>query len=130
MEFSIEIVQEGYKVIEPENPQKINYVFIEWQLNGEKFDFDTPITSNIILVAKWDQVIIIPIYYTVSFNSDNGDVINIEKVQEGYKVTEPADPKKENYTFIEWQLDGVKFDFDAPITTNIELTAKWEAIEN
>ena len=29
------------------------YVFVYWTLNEEKFDFSTPITSNITLVAKW-----------------------------------------------------------------------------
>ena len=37
----------------PATPIKSNYDFEYWMLNGKEFDFSTPITSNITLVAKW-----------------------------------------------------------------------------
>lgn len=41
------------KAIKPTNPTKSGYTFKEWQLNNKTFDFNTPITSNITLVALW-----------------------------------------------------------------------------
>ena len=37
----------------PATPIKSDYDFEYWMLNGKEFDFSTPITSNITLVAKW-----------------------------------------------------------------------------
>lgn len=46
-------VIEGNKVTKPAAPTKKNYVFIGWLLNNNKYDFNTAVTSNITLVAKW-----------------------------------------------------------------------------
>lgn len=37
-------------------PEKKGYKFIEWQLNGEKFDFNKSIEANIKLIAKWEKI--------------------------------------------------------------------------
>lgn len=34
---------------------KEGFVFVEWQLNGDPFNFNSPITENITLVAVWKQ---------------------------------------------------------------------------
>ena len=46
-------VKKGEKVVKPENPIMIGYTFKEWQLNGKVYDFNTPVTSDITLYAKW-----------------------------------------------------------------------------
>ena len=46
------IVNNG-KVTKPNNPTRVGYTFKEWQLNNKKYDFNTPVTSNITLVALW-----------------------------------------------------------------------------
>lgn len=49
-------VNPGEKVLAPTtNPTKEDYVFVEWQLNGSKFDFNTIIDKDIELVAKYGQ---------------------------------------------------------------------------
>ncbi len=48
------IVDESGKISAPTiNPEKEGFVFMGWYLNGELFDFDTEIESNILLVARW-----------------------------------------------------------------------------
>ena len=37
----------------PVNPTKEGYRFDGWYLNNELYDFNTPVNSNIILIAKW-----------------------------------------------------------------------------
>ena len=63
--------------------------------------------------------------YTVTFNSDGGSKVASQTVASGDKATKPKDPTKSRYTFKEWQLSGETFDFDTPITEDIELKAVW-----
>lgn len=37
-------------------PTKAGYNFLHWELNGSEFDFNTPITSNITLIAVWEEI--------------------------------------------------------------------------
>ena len=48
-------VKKGKVAVEPSDPVKEGYTFLYWMLNDQKFDFSTPITSNITLVAKWEE---------------------------------------------------------------------------
>lgn len=48
-----QIIVPGGKVVKPENPVKSGVGFVEWQLDGEAYDFDTPVTSDLVLKANW-----------------------------------------------------------------------------
>src|SRR5690554_5175818 len=67
--------------------------------------------------------------YTVTFDSNGGSEVASVVVEEGSKVDEPSEPTRLGYDFIEWQLDGDKFDFDTLITKDITLIAIWEEDE-
>ena len=69
------------------------------------------------------------ILYNVEFDTDGGNEINTQTVEKGNLVNQPTMPTKKGYKFIEWQLNGEKFDFKQEITSNITLKAKWEKIE-
>jgi uncharacterized repeat protein (TIGR02543 family) len=43
----------GNKIVKPADPSRTGYTFTGWYLNGEEFDFNTPITGDITLVAHW-----------------------------------------------------------------------------
>lgn len=49
-------IEEGELVTKPENPTKKDNTFVEWQLNGKTYDFETEVTKNITLKAKWKSV--------------------------------------------------------------------------
>lgn len=66
--------------------------------------------------------------YTVTFDSDGGTSISTQEVEEGNKVSQPNNPTKEGYNFIEWQLNGVKYDFESVVNQDITLKAVWEEI--
>lgn len=109
------------KIKEPETPEKEGYEFLYWELDGEKFDFDTKITKNITLVAKWNAK-----EYLVTFDSDGGSSIENQVVKINEKANEPSSPVKEGYIFKYWALNDEKFDFDIKITEDIKLVARWE----
>lgn len=46
-------IKENGKVTKPENPTKKNYDFVNWYLDDKEYDFDTKVTKDITLVAKW-----------------------------------------------------------------------------
>ena len=46
----------GEKAKKPGNPTRDGYTFVCWTLNGAEFNFNTKITSDITLVAKWDKI--------------------------------------------------------------------------
>ena len=114
-----QIVADGEKAERPDDPTYGENVFMGWQLNGEAYTFDTPVTSNITLKAVWTK-------YVVSFDSDGGSAVDYECVLEGGKAREPADPTKSGSTFIGWYNGGTAFDFNTVITSDMCLLAVWQ----
>lgn len=72
-----------------------------------------------------------PATYTVAFNSNGGSAVPRQRVKKGDKATEPTDPTKANNTFDGWYSDAgltTEYDFDAVVSKNMVLYAKWEPI--
>lgn len=118
------IVSEGEQVLLP-TPTKKGYKFVEWQMNGKKFDGTNKISSNIELIAIWEKSDE-EIGYVVRFNTNGGTTIQDQTVKENAKVTKPTNPTKKGYKFVEWQLNGKAYDFKQGVIDDIELTAAWE----
>ena len=49
-------VKSGETVAEPVAPKKDGYTFDGWYLEGEKYDFETPVTGDLALVAKFTKI--------------------------------------------------------------------------
>lgn len=64
--------------------------------------------------------------YNITFNSNGGSSVEALVIEENGKITKPEDPTKEGYVFVGWYLDGELYDFNEPVTKNIELEARWE----
>ena len=109
---------------EPAAPTKSGYKFVEWQLDGTKYDFSSKVTKDITLKAVWRTLE----NFTVTFDSDGGEEVVSQTVVEGGVVVKPADPYKEGSFFAEWQFNGVKYDFATPVTANLTLKAVWNSI--
>ena len=63
-------IAENGKATEPTKPEKSGYIFEGWYVDEdlkEKFDFNTPITKNTTLYAKWAKLMKI----SYKFESDN-----------------------------------------------------------
>ncbi len=120
---------EGAVVTKPTNPTKTGYTFKGWLLNGTTYDFTTPVTGNITLVASWEAEQVTPTTYTVTFDSNGGSNITSQTIEEGQVATKPADPIKTGYVFKGWLLNNAAYDFAIPVTGNITLVASWEEIQ-
>ena len=122
----VQEVEYGLTATKPADPTLKGYTFAFWYLgedeqNATAYDFDTPVTENITLTAKWNIN-----KYTVAFNTDGGTPVPpAQEVEYGLTATEPAAPEKTGYTFDGWYLGDEKYDFSAAVEQNITLTAKW-----
>ena len=117
-------VNDGDSVIQPDDPAKDGYTFVEWQLNGAAYDFKSPVTGNLALVAFYQADTLTPTpTYEVTFNSDGGTAISPQTINDGNTVTQPANPVKDGYIFVEWQLNGAAYDFKTPVTGPLNLIA-------
>ena len=117
-----QIVIKGSKVVRPENPIKEGYTFKEWVLNGKTYDFNTPVSEDMVLVAKWNIIV----KYTVTFDSAGGSSVDSQIVTENGKAVQPKNPTRNGYLFRGWELNGVSYNFNSNVTNNITLVAKWE----
>ena len=130
----IEYVKEGDRVNKPPDPERADYTFVEWQRDGKTYDFDSLITEDIILIAKWDS----KVFYTVIIDYYEYDV-DPEKisVKSGNTVSRPDDPDPKEYDwgyFSGWYLydeenytwADEEYDFSTPVTSDIYLLAVWE----
>lgn len=115
-------VLENTKVTKPTPPTKSGHKFVEWQLEDKAFDFNTKITSNITLTAKFEKIN----SFTVTFNSDGGSNVQSQQVEVGKKATRPTDPTKTNYAFDKWTLNGQAYDFNSAVNGDITLKATWK----
>lgn len=125
-EVSTQEVKFFRKSTKPEDPTKEGYTFDNWYYDGEVFDFDTRITKDIKIEARWIEGTVSGETYTVKFNTNGGSTISAVQVTANGKITKPADPTREGYKFVSWQVNGKDFDFDTEVTQDMTLTAKWE----
>ena len=55
-EYAKQIVQTGEKAIEPDVPSRQGYQFTDWYLDDTKYDFNTAVTGNMTLTARWKDI--------------------------------------------------------------------------
>ena len=94
-----QIVAEGEKASKPTDPTKTGYTFDGWYNGDTKFDFDTPITANLTLTAKWTLI-----SYTITYEGLNG--AENPNTAESYTIESETitlqNPAKNGYTFNGW----------------------------
>ena len=122
-------IKKGETAKDPGAPTKDGFEFVEWQKDGEKFEFATPINENIELKAVWKAKTPAVEKFTVKFNSNGGSAVATQTIEKGKTATEPKAPTKTGYTFKGWYTDDKfvdKFIFTKAVTENVTLYAKWE----
>ena len=48
-------VKIGDTVTKPADPTADGYTFLGWYVDGEEYDFNTPVEGNITITAKWQE---------------------------------------------------------------------------
>ena len=101
----------------PADPTKEGYTFIGWYNGESEWDFETPVTADLTLTAKWQLN-----QYTITFKPENGGQDIVIKQDYGTAITPPAAPTRTGYTFAGW-------DRKIPTTMpagNMTITAQWQ----
>ena len=93
--------------------KKDNYSLTGWKIDGTVYKPGTTFTINKDTKAEavWEAS-----FHTVNFNTDGGGYIASQKVKHNELITQVKNPKKVNYTFTGWKVDGQDFD---PATSNV-----------
>ena len=108
-------------------PPVEGFTFDGWYTDDNystKFDFNTPITGDTKVYAKWTAK-----DYEVSFITEHGKTPTSQNVPYNETADDPGKLTEEGYTFIGWYTDDTydtEFDFSTPITGDTKVYAKWE----
>ena len=95
--YAKQIVQAGEKAIEPDVPSRQGYQFTDWYLDDTKYNFNTAVTGDMTLTAKWTAN-----SYTITFDTDGGSAVASITQEYGTTITAPEAPTKSGYTFMGW----------------------------
>ena len=101
----------------PADPTKEGYTFIGWYNGESEWNFETPVTENLTLTAKWQLN-----RYTITFDTAGGSEVAPITQDYGTTITPPAAPPRTGYTFAGW-------DREIPTTMPAEdmtITAQWQ----
>lgn len=118
-------IRKGDLIIDPTEPTKSGYKFIGWYLDDLKYNFNTPLESDIVLKAKWEELEIVETFFVV-FDTRGGNytpmMLNVEK---GSVIEKPANPTLDGHLFLGWYYGEELFDFKEGILKDYLLVAKW-----
>ena len=102
---------------QPADPTKEGYTFIGWYKGESEWNFETPVTADLTLTAKWQIN-----RYTITFDTAGGSEVPSITQDYGTAITPPAAPTRTGYTFAGW-------DKTIPSTMpagDMTITARWQ----
>ena len=106
-EATTQPVAENETAARPDDPTKEGHRFLGWYQDDTEFDFDTPITEDITLTARWAA----PVTLTAAMQDANGNSVSGRvtlpegDVYPGDEVTLTA-PRVSGYNFTGWFAEG------------------------
>ena len=87
-------IKQNNKIVEPSAPTRDKHTFGGWYMDNNTFEYKwnfavNTVTENVILHAKWEENI-----YTVTFNSNEGGVVEAVTAKHDEKIDEPTAPTR------------------------------------
>lgn len=126
-------VTKGELIRKPENPSRSGYVFAGWYLDEQcnnAYDFASPVNSDLILYAKWEEVAKDTYLLTIEYHI--GESVKFDVISNP-KLVSFIRPSFNDYTFVGYvDDDGADVSIDSvralELTENktIVLTAKFD----
>jgi len=102
-ETPMQVIKNGEKALEPNEPIYVGYIFDGWYIGEEKWSFsESSVTDNIILTAKWTAV-----EYQIEYNLNGGT--NSADNPAVYITSDEivlGEPTKKGYDFLGWTAEG------------------------
>lgn len=96
-----QVIIENGLAIKPLDPIQIGKIFVGWFVGLDPFDFNTPITMDLVIEAKFIDAA----SYTITFDSMGGSEVASVNFYENQKITQLPKPSKDLYRFSNWYLD-------------------------
>lgn len=117
-------IDDGEKASKPiKDPIKEKHIFLGWFVGDTEYDFNLPVTKDILIVAKFKKN---RINVTYDLNGGTGSTVAVE-IDKNSIPERPKTPTKFGYNFVTWSLDGKPYNFDFPLTSDTTIKAIWEA---
>ncbi len=134
-------LRSGEKATQPDAPTRAGYEFLGWYTKdgtesgdwGDQFNFESEITQNTTLYAKWEKGALVT--FDLNGGSKPSGFVATQTVKKGEHVTAPAkNPTRTGWTFEGWWTQngtdtgewGKQFDFDEDtVSEDTTLYAKW-----
>lgn len=101
----------------PADPTKEGYTFIGWYNGESEWNFETPVTADLTLTAKWQIN-----RYTITFDTAGGSEVPSITQDYGTAITPPAAPTRTGYTFAGWNREIPT----AMPAGDMTITARWQ----
>ncbi|MCR4779888.1 MAG: InlB B-repeat-containing protein [Ruminiclostridium sp.] len=122
-------VQSGQTIAIMPYVEREGYVFDGWYTDKNFrnwFNADKPVTSNLVLYAKWTSAYVTT--YTVQFETNGAGYIAPKTVAAGSVLDMVPYVEKSDYIFDGWYTDSnfrTRFNANSKINSNLTLYAKW-----
>lgn len=125
----------GEQFKEPDEPQREGYEFTGWfkdQACMNAFDFSSAIYANTAVYAGWMNTAATYYYVTYNYNYTGAPQSAVASVEENAQALVPEEPVRGGYEFAGWYTTSdcvTAYDFETPVTGDIEIFAGWKEIE-
>ena len=119
-------VNEGDKLVKPDDPTKLGYDFVEWTYNDEPWVFSSRgVYEDMTLYANWSLI-----HYNIYYNLNGGTQNSLNKLS--FTINDEVvlyTPSKKNCSFVGWKEHNNLIErIPRGTTTDVYLEAVWEIV--